>query len=173
MKYPNGNKKDLTLSSSDMRRHSLRVDCENCFGFCYVALYFSASEGFPADKDAGKPCLNLQPTSHIQGELSYMLNETERLTILSPDALIALDLPAHRASVNALILQTSELVRAKVRSKRTTSSMRPKSLDRGLDLIGANLAQSILVTQAQINTAKGDSGTKIPINLSRLMHWTE
>lgn len=39
---------------------SLRVDCEKCFGFCCVALYFSASEGFPIDKDAGKPCINLQ-----------------------------------------------------------------------------------------------------------------
>ncbi len=38
----------------------LRVDCEKCFGFCCVALYFSASEGFPIDKDAGKPCINLQ-----------------------------------------------------------------------------------------------------------------
>jgi uncharacterized protein YjbI with pentapeptide repeats len=40
---------------------SLKVDCEKCFGFCCVALYFSASEGFPTDKDAGKPCINLQP----------------------------------------------------------------------------------------------------------------
>lgn len=39
---------------------SLKIDCEKCFGFCCIALYFSASEGFPADKDAGKPCLNLQ-----------------------------------------------------------------------------------------------------------------
>nr|WP_139375952.1 pentapeptide repeat-containing protein [Clostridium oryzae] len=36
------------------------IDCQNCFGFCCVALYFSASEGFPANKDAGKPCINLQ-----------------------------------------------------------------------------------------------------------------
>lgn len=40
---------------------SLRADCENCFGLCCVALYFSSSEGFPIDKDAGQPCLNLQP----------------------------------------------------------------------------------------------------------------
>lgn len=39
----------------------LKVDCAKCFGFCCVALYFSASEGFPTDKDAGKPCINLQP----------------------------------------------------------------------------------------------------------------
>lgn len=38
----------------------LRNDCEKCFGFCCIALYFSASEGFPEDKAAGKPCMNLQ-----------------------------------------------------------------------------------------------------------------
>lgn len=60
MKQSNENNKDKILSATDMSRDNLRVDCENCFGFCCVALYFSASEGFPVDKDAGKPCLNLQ-----------------------------------------------------------------------------------------------------------------
>ncbi|PKM93509.1 MAG: hypothetical protein CVU84_15125 [Firmicutes bacterium HGW-Firmicutes-1] len=39
---------------------NLRVDCKKCFGFCCVVLYFSASDGFPTNKDAGKPCINLQ-----------------------------------------------------------------------------------------------------------------
>ncbi|SHJ94698.1 Uncharacterized protein YjbI, contains pentapeptide repeats [Clostridium cavendishii DSM 21758] len=39
---------------------NLKIDCEKCFGFCCVALYFSSSEGFPTDKDAGKPCINLK-----------------------------------------------------------------------------------------------------------------
>jgi len=39
----------------------LKIDCERCFGFCCVALYFSASEGFPQDKASGTPCINLQP----------------------------------------------------------------------------------------------------------------
>ncbi|EJP6473199.1 pentapeptide repeat-containing protein [Clostridium botulinum] len=38
----------------------LRADCKKCFGLCCIALYFSASEGFPTNKDAGKPCINLQ-----------------------------------------------------------------------------------------------------------------
>lgn len=38
----------------------LKIDCKNCFGFCCVALYFSASEGFPNDKVAGNPCVNLK-----------------------------------------------------------------------------------------------------------------
>lgn len=40
--------------------NSLKNDCQKCFGFCCVALYFSVLEGFPVDKEAGKPCLNLQ-----------------------------------------------------------------------------------------------------------------
>ncbi|MGN1033911.1 MAG: pentapeptide repeat-containing protein [Intestinibacter sp.] len=39
----------------------LKIDCENCFGLCCVALFFSKSDGFPKDKIAGKPCINLQP----------------------------------------------------------------------------------------------------------------
>lgn len=38
-----------------------RADCGKCFGLCCTALYFSASDGFPTNKDAGKPCINLQP----------------------------------------------------------------------------------------------------------------
>ncbi|WP_035790146.1 pentapeptide repeat-containing protein [Clostridium beijerinckii] len=38
----------------------LKINCKKCFGFCCVALYFSASDGFPNNKSAGKPCLNLQ-----------------------------------------------------------------------------------------------------------------
>lgn len=39
---------------------NLKIDCEKCFGLCCVALYFSKCEGFPVDKVAGEPCLNLQ-----------------------------------------------------------------------------------------------------------------
>lgn len=38
----------------------LNIDCEKCFGLCCVALYFSKSDGFPKDKEAGKPCMNLE-----------------------------------------------------------------------------------------------------------------
>lgn len=44
----------------DRRNKELGIDCKKCFGLCCVALYFSASEGFPTDKSAGKPCINLQ-----------------------------------------------------------------------------------------------------------------
>ncbi|MER5209887.1 pentapeptide repeat-containing protein [Streptomyces sp. NPDC002838] len=50
---------------NDMRdqpvdRPDLRGDCEQCFGLCCVALPFAASADFAIDKQAGKPCPNLQ-----------------------------------------------------------------------------------------------------------------
>lgn len=47
-------------NSPDNNYRILRADCENCFGLCCVALYFSVTEGFPIDKEAGQPCINLQ-----------------------------------------------------------------------------------------------------------------
>jgi uncharacterized protein YjbI with pentapeptide repeats len=75
--------------------------------------------------------LTLQPARPLHGELSLALEETERLTHHNPDALMELDVAAHRRDVNALLLRTSELVRAEVQHK--------KKDHRGADLIGAKL----------------------------------
>ncbi len=198
---------------------NLRVDCEKCFGFCCIALYFSASEGFPTDKDAGNPCINLQPNfscaihkslrdkgikgctaydcfragqktaqvtygghdwrqvkewakqmfevflimrqlhemlwyltealriqtnSTIQGELSYMVSETERLTNLNADSLIALDLAAHRDDVNSLLLQTSELVRTKACLGQRATLKRKKTIAGRSDFIGKDFRKTNL-----------------------------
>lgn len=48
------------LESYEKIKESLKIDCGKCFGFCCVALYFSKTEGFPIDKIAGKPCINLK-----------------------------------------------------------------------------------------------------------------
>ncbi|MGH3424058.1 MAG: pentapeptide repeat-containing protein [Nocardioidaceae bacterium] len=74
--------------------------------------------------------LSLPPARTLHGELSRVLDETERLTRGTPDALLALDVPAHREQVNALLLRASELVRAEVRDTED---------HRGADLIGADL----------------------------------
>ncbi|UZQ50035.1 pentapeptide repeat-containing protein [Clostridium kluyveri] len=50
----------MIYTYKDKYTKELRVDCKECFGLCCVALYFSASEGFPTNKGAGKPCINLQ-----------------------------------------------------------------------------------------------------------------
>ncbi len=42
-------------------KKKLIIDCEKCCGLCCVALYCMKSDGFPANKIAGKPCQNLMP----------------------------------------------------------------------------------------------------------------
>lgn len=49
----------MLTTFDDKYRKELKVDCKNCFGLCCIALYFSKSEGFPTNKEAGKPCINL------------------------------------------------------------------------------------------------------------------
>jgi uncharacterized protein YjbI with pentapeptide repeats len=198
----------------------LQGDCENCFALCCVALYFSASEGFPNDKEAGQPCLNLQPdfrccvhsnlrerglkgcnafdcfgagqrvaqvsfrgidwrkvpesakqmfeVFHIMRQLhellwylmealtlqpahpihdalSSMLAETERLTYLSPDALLEFNISEHKADVNILLVKTSELVRAEACQGKEAHSGRKKTFRRGADLVAADLKEINLI----------------------------
>lgn len=186
---------------------------------CCVALYFSANEGFPVNKDAGKPCINLQddfrcsvhknlmkkglkgciaydclgagqkvaqvtyagqgwrekPESakemfevfiivkqlhemlwyltealtlqsqqDMKDKINLKINELENLSNLSASALIKLDLVVIRVGVNALLLQTSELVRKKAGNNQVNSLKRKKTLGGGLDLIGADLRRKDL-----------------------------
>jgi len=125
--------------------------------------------------------LMLQPARPIHGALSSMLDETERLTHLSPDSLMELDVAVHRADVNTLLLKTSELVRAEARRGQKAHSGRQKTFGRGanliatdlrrIDLRGADLTKSIFLTQAQLNAANGDTSTKLPSSLTRPTHW--
>ncbi|MCM3342859.1 pentapeptide repeat-containing protein [Paenibacillus sp. MER TA 81-3] len=83
--------------------------------------------------------LTLQPARPIQDALSRALDETERLTLIDPDSIMELDVAAHRADVNALLLRTSELVRAEALRSQKGPSGRRKTYGRGADLIGAKL----------------------------------
>lgn len=203
----------------DKRNKELRVDCKKCFGLCCVALYFSASEGFPTDKDAGKPCINLQldftcsvhknlnnkgfkgctaydcfgagqklaqltyrghdwrqaPESAkqmfkaflimrqlheilwylteafilqtdygIKEKIRTLMGNTESLTLLDVDSLLAVDMAVHRNSVNILLKNTSELVRAKVRNDKSISSRNRNANSRRVDYFGADLRKTDL-----------------------------
>jgi len=301
MIYPNVNNSKSELSENHIDLvacpgtglENLRVDCKKCSGLCCIALYFSASEGFPIDKDAGVPCLNLQsdfscsvhktlrkqglkgctaydcfgagqkvtqvtyggqdwrqipesskeifevflimrqlhemiwyltealtlqPSRPIHNEINIILKEIESLTYLSADSLIVLDVEAYRTNVNALLLHTSELVRNKFRGSQKTSSRHSNNSARGSDFFGAdlrktnlrganlrgacliaanlsgndlsgadligadlrdtdlrgtNLIDSIFLTQAQVNTAKGDLNTRLPMSLTRPTYWSK
>ncbi|PGE97908.1 oxetanocin A resistance protein [Bacillus pseudomycoides] len=161
--------------------------------------------------------LTLKVTSPIYGELRDAIEETERLSRLSPDLLMKINVPLHRADVNTLLLRTSELVwmesrhryKGTKKNKRTdhrganlmgiklrradlrganlrgayliAADLRGADLRmadfigadlRDADLSGANLTDTIFLTQVQINAAKGDANTKLPSFLSRPAHWS-
>ncbi|MBJ7600573.1 MAG: hypothetical protein DLM67_11215 [Candidatus Nephthysia bennettiae] len=91
--------------------------------------------------------LALQAARSLHAELGRALEETERLTQGSPDDLTELDVTAHRRDVNALLVRTSELVRAGVRRHEIDlrgADLIGKDL-RGADLVGANLRGAYLI----------------------------
>ncbi|WP_435885663.1 pentapeptide repeat-containing protein [Streptomyces lydicus] len=218
---PAGRRSTRTVSAERPQDHKQSIprtaelglvsDCGSCFGLCCAALPFAASADFAIDKDAGRPCPNLQtdfrcgihadlrgrgfsgctvfdcfgagqkvsqvtfggrdwrqapgtarqmfdvfPVMRQLHELLWYLAEalalpdarpvhtalraalekTERLTRGSAEELGQLDVPAHRGEVNALLLRTSELVRATVPGC--------KKERRGADLMGARLRKADL-----------------------------
>ncbi|MFF8917259.1 pentapeptide repeat-containing protein [Streptomyces sp. NPDC015032] len=76
--------------------------------------------------------LSLQAACSLQGEIRGALDATERLTHLPADTLTDLDVATHRDHVAALLLRTSELVRATVPRRKQRDH-------RGADLVGARL----------------------------------
>ena len=72
-----------------------------------------------------------QAARALHGELRRALEETEALARSPADALLSLDTERHRERVNALLLRTSEVVRAQVPGHKLNG--------RGADLIGARL----------------------------------
>ncbi|GGN94477.1 pentapeptide repeat-containing protein [Saccharibacillus kuerlensis] len=93
----------------------------------------------------------------LHPRLREALEETQRLTELEPDALLALSVSAQRATVNELLLEGSELVRAEALRRRAAhgeerprGSQQPRggkagrrgrkpAIGRGADLVGADL----------------------------------
>ncbi|MGE1100633.1 pentapeptide repeat-containing protein [Peribacillus simplex] len=150
--------------------------------------------------------LNLVDAKPLHRDLQAAFEDTEYLTKQSPKSLLELNVPAHRATVNDLLLRTSELVRAKVSFNKNKNQKKQNKIGRGSDLIGAKLRRadlrganlrgalfiasdlreadmrvtdligadltgSFFITQAQVNSAKGDMHTKLPLSLSIPDHW--
>ncbi|MBY0124373.1 pentapeptide repeat-containing protein [Bacillus sp. S/N-304-OC-R1] len=94
--------------------------------------------------------LHLEEAKPIHEKLQAAFEETESLTYLNPTSIMELDIPAHRAGVNELLLQTSELVRRKVsNNKQANKLIRGRDLIgaklKGADLKGANLRGALLI----------------------------
>lgn len=88
--------------------------------------------------------VTLQPARPIHDDLHAALEEVENLTLLSPGSIIEIDITARRAEINALLLRTSELVRADALLQLKVTAKRQKSYGRGADLMGANLRKADL-----------------------------
>lgn len=90
--------------------------------------------------------LTLPAAGPLHGGLRVAWQETERLTRLGPDALMELDLAAHRRDVNDLLLGASERVRAAVRHRKNHRGADLVGADlRGADLRGASLRGALLI----------------------------
>ncbi|WP_328538163.1 pentapeptide repeat-containing protein [Streptomyces sp. NBC_00344] len=91
--------------------------------------------------------LTLAPARPVHTDLRRLAGTIEALTHGTPDALTALDVGAHRAEANTLLLRTSELVRAqaggKKKNRRGADLMGARL--RGADLRGANLRGAYLI----------------------------
>ncbi|AJH19604.1 pentapeptide repeats family protein [Bacillus mycoides] len=81
-----------------------------------------------------KEAILLKATQTIHKELKEAIEETERLSNLSSDELMEVNVPLHRAEVNILLLETSELV-----WKEMNVARKKRISHRGADLMGANL----------------------------------
>lgn len=78
--------------------------------------------------------LALEPARAVHGELRRALTATEAMAGSPADALLELDIQAHREQVNAVLLRASELVRAQLPGGKRDY--------RGADLVGARLAHA-------------------------------
>ena len=78
--------------------------------------------------------LALAPARAVHGELRRALTVTQAMTVRPAQALLELDVRAHRDQVNAVLARASELVRAELPGRKRDY--------RGADLAGARLAKA-------------------------------
>jgi hypothetical protein len=90
--------------------------------------------------------LELDAARRLHGRLRAALAETERLTLAEPGDLVAIDVDAHRRTVNPLLQKASELARAGAgrRPDHRGANLIGRRL-RGADLRGANLRGALLI----------------------------
>jgi len=98
--------------------------------------------------------LALPAAGPLHDELRSAFDDTERLTDGSTDALMALDVAAHRDAVNALLSKASALVRGTGGADRRGTDLVGADL-RTADLRGANLRGAYLIGADLRRTALG------------------
>lgn len=91
--------------------------------------------------------LGLDTTTTIAAELQQALNTTAALTDGSPEEIVSVDVAAHRARINTVLVDASECVRAQVKGKKKNyfrADLIGKQLV-GADLRGANFRGACLI----------------------------
>ncbi|MDN4525998.1 pentapeptide repeat-containing protein [Fictibacillus fluitans] len=92
-----------------------------------------------------KEARNREETQSIKTELQDCYETIESLTNMKPEALLLLDVQAHRSQVNGLLLRTSELVRKEQnRAKKKSTSFLGAKL-RKADLKGSDFRGALLI----------------------------
>jgi uncharacterized protein YjbI with pentapeptide repeats len=76
------------------------------------------------------------------------------------------------AGLEGASLRGARLIGADLRRANLTLADLTGADLRGADLRGADLAQALFVTQAQLDAAEGDTGTRLPPSLTRPAHWS-
>lgn len=259
---------------------TLLIDCETCSGLCCVALYCIKTDGFPADKEAGRPCQHLQPDFRcaihtglaerkLKGCLAYdcfgagqkttqlyeqkgswqespegaeemfatfmtvfqlhqmlwylveaysltvdqgliseidgLITEYEEMISRPLSEIPSLSIAHYRSRVNEVLKQIIRSVSPHCSVKKQNTDYFGKDLRKinlagrdlsmslliaanlagcslqrtiflGADLRDANirdadLSESLFLTQMQVNSAKGNTNTKLPVNLSHPATW--
>ncbi|WP_138494224.1 pentapeptide repeat-containing protein [Paenibacillus pinistramenti] len=77
-----------------------------------------------------------------------------------------------KANLSCTSLRGAYLIAADLRGADLRSADLIGADLRDADLRGADLTGSLFVTQAQLNAARGDAATKLPVGVSRPAHWT-
>jgi len=122
--------------------------------------------------------LALPQAEPLRPDLVRARDRTERLTLGSPEELLALDRTAHWRGAR---LAGADLAGANLRgayligADLTGADLRGADLIgadlRGADLSRADLTGSVFLTQPQLEAARGDSATRLPGGFTRPGHW--
>lgn len=86
-----------------------------------------------------KQMLTLKETKSLKSSLQKIYNETVELTIKRPEEILKIDIMGHRSNVNSLLIESSEMYRAKSNKKSKGKGLKKKSDYLGANLKGLNL----------------------------------
>lgn len=103
-----------------------------------------------------------EPPQPLRGKLKTLFGETERATLMDPQEILQMDVPAHRQKVNELLTETSAFVRKRHHKNKKGRDRRNADLMgaelKGADFIGSDFrgAYFIAANLRQSNFADTD-----------------